>query len=141
VKVAVLQALQTLSFKRSFVTVQVALRDRDPVIVESAARVIESLTFPHAVDPLSRIFRESPQPTVRLAAIRALARVDTPEAAEIVLGAIEHGAPADRRAALGALREGTGTALMDLARAALLRATGDLRDALGEAMAGRGRDR
>ncbi|HEY4015531.1 MAG TPA: HEAT repeat domain-containing protein [Polyangiaceae bacterium] len=141
VKVAVLQALQTLSFKRSFVTVQAALRDRDPVIVESAARVVESLTFPHAVDPLSRIFRESPQPTVRLAAIRALARVDTPEAAEVVLGAIEHGAPADRRAALGALREGTGTALMDLARGALLRTTGDLRDALREAMEGRGRDR
>ena len=91
VKVAVLQALQTLSFKRSFVTVQGALRDRDPVIVESAARVVESLTFPHAVDPLSRIFRESPQPSVRAAAIRALARVDTPEAAEqSCFGAIEH---------------------------------------------------
>jgi hypothetical protein len=141
VKVAVLQALQTLSFKRSFVTVQAALRDHDPVVVESAARVVESLTFPHAVDPLSRIFRESPQPTVRLAAIRALARVDTPEAAEVVLGAIEHGAPADRRAALGALREGTGSALMDLSRAALLRTTGELRDALREALAGRAHER
>jgi hypothetical protein len=140
VKVAVLQALQTLSFKRSFVTVQTALRSRDPVIVESAARVVESLTFPHAVDPLSRIFRESPQPSVRVAAIRALARIDTADAGAVVLGAIEHGAPADRLAALAALREGgRGSALQDLARAAMSRVTGDLREALRESLAGGGR--
>jgi hypothetical protein len=139
VKIAVLRAMQALSFKRTFVTVRAGLADADPRVVEQAARAVAALTFAHAVDPLSRILRESPQPLVRAAALRALARVDTPEAARLVLGVLEHGGPADREAALVAVQGGRGTAFVEVASAALGRATGELRATLQEALAGSGR--
>jgi HEAT repeat protein len=141
VKVAVLQALQTtVGYKRSFVTVRAALRDPDPAIVEQAAKAVEALYFPHAVDPLSRILRESPQPTVRAAALRALARIDTIEAAALVLGALEHGTPGDRFAALAAVKEARGTKFVELAGSALPNASGAFHASLREALAARGLD-
>jgi hypothetical protein len=140
VKIAVLQALQTLSYKRSFVTVREALRDPDPAIVEHATRAVEALSFPHAVDPLSRILRESPHAAVRAAALRALARTDTPEAAELVLGVLEHGTPADRVAALAALKDTRGTKLLELARAALPGMSRAVRASLRDVLTTRGID-
>ncbi|MBV9949648.1 MAG: HEAT repeat domain-containing protein, partial [Myxococcales bacterium] len=49
-KLAVLQAMQTLCYKRSFATVRAGLVDADPGVVEQAARAVEALYFPHAVD-------------------------------------------------------------------------------------------
>lgn len=138
VKIAVLQALQTLGYKRSFVTVRAALRDPDPLLVEQAAKAVEALYFPHAVDPLSRIMRESPQPPVRAGALRALARIDTVEAAELVLGVLEHGTPSDRTAALSAIKEGRGAKVVELARAALPNAKGAHQAGLREVLAARG---
>jgi len=136
-RVAVLRALQTFCFKRSFVTVLAGLRDSDPAIVDQAAKAVEALSFPHAVDPLSRILGESPQPAVRAAALRALAHVDTVEAAEIVLGVLEYGPPADRTAALAAIKAASGSKFLALARAALPTATGGLKASLREVLAQR----
>ena len=119
VSVAVLAAMQQLFFKRSFVTVRAGLRDSDPAVVEQASKAVESLYFQHAFDPLSRIVRESPQPQVRASALRALARVDTMEAAEFLLGILEHGAPADRTAALEGLKRSRGARFIELARSAM----------------------
>jgi tetratricopeptide (TPR) repeat protein len=140
VKIAVLQALQTLSYKRSFVTVRAGLRDPDPAIVDHATRAIEALSFAHAVDPLSRVLRESPQAAVRAAALRALAQIDTPEAAQVVLGVLEHGTPADRVAALAAIKDTRGSKLLELARAALPSMSGPLRTNLRDVLATRGVD-
>jgi hypothetical protein len=140
VKIAVLQAMQTLSYKRTFVTVRAALRDADSAVVDHATRAVEALCFPHAVDPLSRILRESPQPAVRAAALRALARIDTPEAAELVLGVLEHGTPADRVAALAAIKDTRGSKLLELARGALPSMSGALRTSLRDVLATRGID-
>jgi tetratricopeptide (TPR) repeat protein len=126
VKVAVLRALERMCFKRSFITVRAALRDADPAVAQQASETVSALCFPPAVDPLSRIMAESAQPTVRAAALRALSRIDTLEAAELVLGVLEHGTPADREAALAAVKDTHGTKLMELARAALPRSTGTL---------------
>ncbi len=130
IKVAVLQALRTFCYKRTFVTVRAGLRDPDPVVVDQAAKALESLSFPHAVDPLSRIMNEAPQAGVRAAALRALAHVDTVEAAELVLGVLEYGAPVDRAAALAAVKAAGGSTFMGLARAALPSATGALQESL-----------
>jgi hypothetical protein len=132
VKVAVLRALEAMRYKRTFVTVRAGLRDPDPVVVSQAAEAVKALYFPLALDPLARILAESPQPAVRAAALRALARIDTLEAAQLVLGAIEHGTPADREAALAAGKEsrGTATKLQELARDALPRSSGVLRAGL-----------
>jgi tetratricopeptide (TPR) repeat protein len=118
-KIAVLSAMKQLYFKRTFVTVREGLRDHDALVVEHAAKVVESLYFHHAFDPLARIVREAPQPAVRASALRALARIDTVEAAEFLLGVLEHGAPTDRSAALEGLKRTRGGRFAELARSAL----------------------
>jgi HEAT repeats len=137
-KIAVLAAMQQLFFKRSFVTVRAGLRDSDPAVVEQAAKAVESLYFQHAFDPLSRIVRESPQPHVRASALRALARVDTIEAAEFLLGILEHGAPADRVAALDGLKRSRGARFIELARSALHTSAPDVQGALRDVLRARG---
>ena len=138
VKVAVLAAMQQLFFKRSFVTVRAGLRESDPAVVEQAAKAVECLYFQHAFDPLSRIVREAPQPQVRGSALRALARVDTVEAAEFLLGILEHGAPADRVAALDALKRSRGARFIELAKSALHTTAPDVQAALRDVLRARG---
>lgn len=138
VKIAVLAAMSTLFFKRSFVTVRQALRDSDPGVVEQAAKAVEALYFQHAFDPLSRIVREAPQPAVRASAIRALAKVDTLEAAEFLLGILEHGAPADRVATVDGLKRSRGTRFIEVARSALAASAPDVQGALRDILRARG---
>jgi hypothetical protein len=138
VRIAVLQALQTLFFKRSFVTVRAALRDPDAQVVEQACKAVEALYFQHAVDPLSRILRESPEAAQRASALKALARIDTLEAAELLLGVLEHGAPADRLAALAALKTTRGSKFVELARASIQGAPPALQSSLREVLSARG---
>jgi tetratricopeptide (TPR) repeat protein len=119
VKIAVLTSMQTLFFKRSFITVRAGLRDPDQGVVDQAAKAVESLYFTHAFDPLARIVRESSLANVRAAALRALSRVDTMEAAEFLLGVIEHGAPVDRTAAVEGLKRARGARFVELAKTAV----------------------
>jgi HEAT repeat protein len=134
----VLAAMQQLFFKRSFVTVRAGLRDSDPAVVEQASKAVESLYFQHAFDPLSRIQRESPQPAVRASALRALARVDTMEAAEFLLGVLEHGAPSDRSAALEGLKKSRGARFIELARSAMHTTTPEVQNVLRDVLRSRG---
>lgn len=138
VKLAVLGAMRMLPFKRTFVTVRAALRDADPAIVEQAAKAVESFDFRHAFDPLTRIVRESPRQGVRAAALRALARIDEPESAEFLFGILEHGAPADRSAALDALTRERASKFVELARSTLPTATGALPAVLRQILAAHG---
>src|SRR5260370_2244032 len=108
IRIAVLKAMQTLTFKRSFITVRAGLSDPELAVVEQATKAVEALHFPHAFDPLARIVRESAQPSARAAALRALARIDTVEAAELLLGVLAHGPSSDRLAALTALQRTAG---------------------------------
>jgi len=138
VKVAVLAAMQQLFFKRSFVTVRAGLRDSDPAVVDQAAKAVESLYFQHAFDPLARIVRESPHPHVRASALRALARVDTMEAAEFLLGQLEHGPPADRAAALEGLKRSRGARFIELARSSMHTTTPEVQSVLRDVLRSRG---
>jgi tetratricopeptide (TPR) repeat protein len=137
VRMAVLQAMQTLFFKRSFVAVRRGLGDSDPAVVEQATKAVEALSFQHAVDPLSRIAREWTSPAIRAAALRSLARIDSAEAAEFLVGVLEHGTPADRIAALAALKGARGVKFVSLARATLPTASPALAATLREALAAR----
>ncbi|WP_394843422.1 HEAT repeat domain-containing protein [Pendulispora brunnea] len=138
VRVAVMTAMQSLFFKRSFVTVRAGLTDPDPAVVEHAARAVESLYFPHAFDPLARIVRESSQAPIRAAALRALAHVDSREAAEFLLGILEHGAPIDRHATLEGLKRTRGARFVELARASITSSPPDVQHALREILRARG---
>ena len=137
-KIAVLAAMQTLFFKRSFITVRAGLRDADTLVVDQAAKAVESLYFQHAFDPLARIVRESPQPNVRASAIRALARVDTMEAAEFLLGILDHGGPGDKGAALEGLKRSRGARFIELAKGAMGTSGPDLQAALRDVLRARG---
>jgi HEAT repeat protein len=130
--------MQTLFFKRSFLTVRAGLKDPDPYIVEQAAKAVESLYFSHAFDPLARIVREAEQPMVRASAIRALARVDTEEAAEFLIGVLDHGAPVDRAAALAGLKGARGSRFLEVASASLPTSGPALQGALRDVLRARG---
>lgn len=116
VRVAVIKALSRFLYKRTFITMREALSDGDPTIVQEAARALEELRFPHAFDPLARIYREAQSPSVRASAVRALAKIDTLEAAEMLLGVIQHDGPEERGAAVEALKRARGLRFVDLVR-------------------------
>ena len=138
VRIAALAAMQVLFFKRSFITVRAGLRDADPAVVEQAERATEALTFPHAFDPLSRIVREHARASTRAAALRALAKVDTVEAAEFLLGMIEHGGPQDRVATLDGLKRSRATRFIELARGAMPTSAPEVQTALRDVLRARG---
>jgi hypothetical protein len=116
VKVAVITAMGTLFFKRAFVVVREALRSPDQALTEAASTAIEALCFPHAFDPLTRIVREESAPRARAAAIRAIARIDTKEAAEYLLQLMTHGDDEESAAAVEALSRCRGAKFLELAR-------------------------
>ena len=106
--------------------------------MQQAARAVEMLYFQHAFDPLARIVREAPQAPIRAAALSALARVDTLEAAEFMLGILEHGAPQDRVAALESLKRTKGMKFVDLARSEMGGVAAPVQQALREVLRARG---
>jgi hypothetical protein len=138
VKNAVLRAMNTLFFKRTFVTIRAALRQSDQTVIAEAAKATEALYFQHAFDPLSRIVREATLPQVRQSALRALARVDTQEAAEFLLGTIEHGAPQDRTVVIEALKRARGSRFLELAKTVLGSTTADAANSLRDVLRARG---
>jgi tetratricopeptide (TPR) repeat protein len=119
VRLAVVQALERFMYKRTFVTVRSSLADADAGVRKRAYQTVEALRFPHAFDPLSRIFRESEDQDARAAALRAIARIDTNEAAELLLGVFEHEGRPERAAAAEALKRARGTVFLDVARQAM----------------------
>jgi hypothetical protein len=136
VRVAVVRALQSLYFKRTFVTLRAALRDADAAVVEQGTATVKALHFPHAFHPLARIVRESPQPSVRAAALWGMAQIDTVEAAEFLLGVLDNGAPVDQAAARGAVKEAPGTTFAEVFRQATHGAGAGLKANLAEVMKG-----
>ncbi len=116
VRVAVVKALSRFLYKRTFITLRAALSDGDGTVVHEAAKALEELRFPHAFDPLARIYRESQNRDVRASALRALAKIDTFEAAEMLLGVLQHDSESDRAAAVDALRRSRGMKFTDHAR-------------------------
>jgi hypothetical protein len=75
---------------------------------------------------------------VRAAALRALAKVDTIEAAEFLLGVLEHGAPADRVACVEGLTKSRGARFLELAKAQLHASAPDVQAALRKILNARG---
>lgn len=79
------RALRFLYFKRSFVIVRKALTDSDAGVREAALLAIAGLHFPHAFNPLARIYRESTDPRVRTAALQSIGKIQTVEAGEFLV--------------------------------------------------------
>ncbi|HEU0031773.1 MAG TPA: HEAT repeat domain-containing protein [Kofleriaceae bacterium] len=82
---AAVKALRFLYFKRSFVIVRKALADQDAQVREAALTAISGLHFPHAFNPLARIYRESNDHRVRAAALQSIGKIQTVEAGEFLV--------------------------------------------------------
>ena len=78
------------------------------IVLKQACRVNLVLLIDVYLTKVTPSRRKSPQPAVRASALRALSRIDTAEAAEIVLGVLEHGSTEDRASAVTAIREACG---------------------------------
>jgi HEAT repeat protein len=138
VRQAVVKALARLLYKRTFITLGRALLDPVPAVVKGACQAIEELRFPHAYDSLVRIYRESSVVGVRLSALRALAKIDTLEAAELLLSVIEHEGSDERTAVIELLRRGRGTQFPELARRVLATLSKPSQAAVREVLQARG---
>ncbi len=138
VRAAVVKALSRFLYKRTFITLREALADADKSIEQEASKALEELRFPHAFDPLARIYRESQSAHVRASAVRALAKIDTFEAAELLLGIIQHDGPEERLAAIEALKRARGLRFVDLAREQAKQLAGPARAAVREVLSSRG---
>ena len=112
IRVAAVKALRYLYFKRSFVIVRKALADADPTVREAALTAIGGLHFPHAFNPLARIYRESNDPRVRAKALESIGKIQTVEAGEFLVMVL--------RQESGALRDAAQAALSQLDSAELL---------------------
>ena len=115
-RASVVKALSASSTSAPSSPLREALADPDATIIQESAKALEELRFPHAFDPLARIYRESQVAQVRASAVRALAKIDTLEAAEMLLGIIQHDGTQERTAAVEALKRARGLRFVDLAR-------------------------
>ncbi|HEX2689169.1 MAG TPA: HEAT repeat domain-containing protein [Kofleriaceae bacterium] len=109
---AAVRALRFLYFKRSFVIVRKALIDPDAQVREAALVAIAGLHFPHAFNPLARIYRESNDPRVRGAALSSIGKIQTVEAGEFLVMVL--------RQETGSLREAAYVALAQMDNADVL---------------------
>lgn len=91
---AVAAAMGALRFKRSFSLVAQALRDPVPGVRSAAANSVRRLIFPHAFEPLRRIFeaRDLPDPeSAREAALHAIGKIGTVEALDFLCDRLREG--------------------------------------------------
>jgi len=100
---AAVRALKYLFFKRSFVIVRKALVDPDVHVREAALVAISGLHFPHAFNPLARIYRESTDPNVRTAALQSIGEIHSVEAGEFLVMVLRQESGHLREAAYAAL--------------------------------------
>lgn len=91
---AVVAAMGNLRFKRSFGLVAQALRDPMPEVRKAAANSVRRLIFPHAFEPLRRIFeaRDLQDPeAAREAALHAIGKIGTVEALDFLCDRLREG--------------------------------------------------
>lgn len=134
VRAAVLRAVRQLYFKRSFVLVMRGLKDAEEAVRREAIEAVGALRFVHAFDPLARIYRESPDPTVRRTALGSIGQISTVEALEMLIDVIRHGDVNERTLACELLARADHPEATQLLRRAAADETGATRDAIHQAL-------
>ena len=133
-----MRALRTLFYKRSFGLIQRGLGDADAAVRREALAAVSALHFPHAFDPLVRIFREATDPDVKLAALGSVGRINTLEAADFLLEVLRHGETALRPTARDLLATLDVPDLPTILRQALALETGDARNLIAHVLRAKG---
>jgi HEAT repeat protein len=87
------------------VIVRKALQDPDAQVREAALIAIGGLHFPHAFNPLARLYRERTDPRVRAAALQSIGKITTVEAGEFLVMVLRQESGNLRDAATAALSQ------------------------------------
>jgi len=85
VRVAVVKAVSRVLNKRSFVLINLGLRDPELLVQNEACRSLRALHFAEALDPLKRIFAGSVLPEVQSASLHAIAEIGSLEAGQFLI--------------------------------------------------------
>ncbi len=138
VRAAVMSAVSQVYCKRSFGLVRLGLQDTDEMVRQAALRALRALHFRDGLEPLSRIFRESADENIRLAALDAIADIGNLEAGHFILDVVrrERGLVRDR--ALLRLRSFPMSELAATVRHVAAIEAGPIRRALEELLTGSG---
>ena len=96
VRAAALRAVRQLFFKRSYVLIMQGLQDEEPAARQEALEAGGALHFTHAYDPLQRIYRSSPEATVRHRALKSIGKIPSLEAAELLVDVLRQGDQRER---------------------------------------------
>jgi len=89
-------AVRRLYFKRSFSLISRGLADEDAGVRAQAVEAVLALHFPHAFEPLSRIYRHTRDSQVLEAALRSIGRIESEEAVEFLVEVLRE-APAQEK--------------------------------------------
>jgi tetratricopeptide (TPR) repeat protein len=134
VRAAVMRGATKVLIRRTFDLVRRALVDPAPAVVEAALQLLRATDFVTALPPMTRIFRESSDERVRLAALEGIGISKDPQgAARVLLDAARQEADPVRRIAeqkLEKLARVGGEEVATLLRQARDAEEGERRDAL-----------
>lgn len=138
VRAAVLNAVRTLFFKRSFVSIRGGLADDAPEVRAAAIAAVQALHFGHVFDPLLRIYRETDDPDIRRAALHSLGQISSVEAIEVLIDVLRSGIPAERTIARECLVRAEQPEATGILRRAAADETGATREELERIVRARG---
>ncbi|MFO0683135.1 MAG: HEAT repeat domain-containing protein [Sandaracinus sp.] len=138
VRAAVLGAVKTLYFKRSYVAIRRGLADPAPEVRAAAIAAMQQLHFGHVFDPLQRIYRESEDADVRRTALHSLGQISSVEAVEVLIDVLRSGVPAERAIARECLVRAEHAEASGILRRAAADETGQAREELERIVRARG---
>ena len=138
VRAAVMSAVSQVYCKRSFGLVRQGLQDTDEMVRTAALRALRALHFRDGLEPLSRIFRESIDENIRLAALDAIADIGNLEAGHFILDVVRRDRGAVRDRALLRMRSFPMSELAATVRHAAAIEAGPIRRALEDLLSGSG---
>ncbi len=90
VRRGVMKALRHLYFKRTFALIARGLRDDARDVRDAALEAVAALHFPHAFDPLTRIYREHEDLRVKTTALESLGAIASLEAGEFLVEVLRY---------------------------------------------------
>jgi HEAT repeat protein len=115
---------------RSIGLIRKGLGDTAPLVVDHALGALGAVDFVDALDPVLRIFRDTADERVRVAALEGIGRLRTPAAAVVLIEAVRQETGAVRATAEAQLKKLSGDEMSALVRQARDAEIGDRREIL-----------
>jgi hypothetical protein len=130
VRAAVMGAAVMVYAARSIGVLRKGLGDTAPLVVDHALRALRAVNFVDALDPVLRIFRDTADEPVRVAALEGIGQLKTPAAAVVLVEAVRQETGAVRAMAEVQLKKLSGDEMTTLVRQARDAEIGERREIL-----------